>query len=206
MGDRRNDLELAGRHFHTRGWVEGTGGNLSARHDEHSFWITSSGTHKGMLTERDFVRVGLDGEVVERLVDGARPSAETSIHRLLYQRDPSIGAVYHVHSVEANLVSMFSQEDSVRLAPLEVIKGFDIWEEDPVVEIPVFRNHGDVANIAADFTAWLDVNTPAIPVMLIRRHGVTVWGPTPEKVRNYVELIEFIFRYMVGARQLNLEK
>ncbi|MCC5877531.1 MAG: methylthioribulose 1-phosphate dehydratase [Candidatus Sumerlaeia bacterium] len=204
MADPCEDLIKAGRIFHAKGWMEGTGGNLSARHDEKSFWITSSGKHKGELGGNDFVRVDLDGGVVERREEPSKPSAETSIHQLLYKRFPIVGAVYHVHSVEANLVSMFTEGEMVRLAPLEVIKGFNIWTEDPEVSIPVFRNHGEVDRITADFAGWLDGNTPLIPVMLIRRHGVTVWGETPAKARNYVELIEYIFKYMVGARQLGL--
>lgn len=204
MADQRENLITAGRIFYGKGWMEGTGGNLSARHDDTSFWITSSGKHKGELSEKDFVRVGLDGGVVERCEENSKPSAETSLHQLLYERSPETGAVYHVHSVEANLVSMFNDGGMLRLAPLEVIKGFNIWSENPEVSIPVFRNHADVGKITRDFESWLDENTPAIPVMLIRRHGVTVWGDSPAKARNYVELIEYIFKYMVGARQIGI--
>lgn len=204
MTDKRNILIEAGREFHRRGWVEGTGGNLSARHDDGSFWITASGRHKGELGAADFVRVDLDGCLLEQGADGARPSAETSIHQVLYRHDASIGAVYHVHSVEANLVGCFTAGDSLPLPPLEVLKGFNVWTEEPEVAIPVFRNHAAVPRIASEFEAWLRESDLAIPAMLIRRHGVTAWGATPEMARNHVELIEFIFRYMVGARRLGL--
>jgi methylthioribulose-1-phosphate dehydratase len=37
--------------------------------------------------------------------------------------------------------------------------------------------------------------------LLIRNHGVTVWGNSTEQARNHIELVEYIFRYMVLARQ-----
>jgi methylthioribulose-1-phosphate dehydratase len=43
--------------FYQLGWMLGTAGNLSAKVDDHSFWITASGKSKGKLTEEDFVTV-----------------------------------------------------------------------------------------------------------------------------------------------------
>jgi methylthioribulose-1-phosphate dehydratase len=43
-------------------------------------------------------------------------------------------------------------------------------------------------------------------VLLIRNHGVTVWASSPEVARNYLEVAEFIFRYMVAARNVGIEE
>ena len=80
-------VEIA-RDFHRRGWMSGTAGNLSARDGQNpaSFWITASGQPKGRLDDHDFLRIGIaDDRVLERFSDGAKPSAETSIHRAIYQ-------------------------------------------------------------------------------------------------------------------------
>lgn len=61
----------------------GTAGNLSTRMPDSSFWITASGKRKGQLSEKDFVRITLDGEILERPHPDSCPSAETSIHQAI---------------------------------------------------------------------------------------------------------------------------
>ncbi|MFM7713633.1 MAG: class II aldolase/adducin family protein, partial [Microcystis sp.] len=65
MSDPRLSLVAAARRFYQLGWMLGTAGNLSAKVDDHSFWITASGKSKGKLKEEDFVRVALTGKVRE---------------------------------------------------------------------------------------------------------------------------------------------
>src|SRR3954464_3675287 len=115
-------VEIA-REFHARGWMHGTAGNLSARADAEHFWITVSGVPKGRLDESDFLLVRIkDGEVIERLRAGTKPSAETGIHRALYQRFADAGACLHGHSVEAAVVSARAPKSAkaLRLAPIEM--------------------------------------------------------------------------------------
>jgi methylthioribulose-1-phosphate dehydratase len=191
-----------GELFYRNGWMVGTAGNLSLREDADSFWITASGRPKGELTPRDFLRVGLDGVVLQRQKDDDKPSAETAIHQVLYRHFGDAGAIYHVHSVEAMLVSLFTDGDAVRLPPIEMIKGFDIWEQTPEVDLWVLENTLQVPRIAEELDRRLQSGKPRIPAVLIRRHGITVWGRTPLAARHSIELIEFVFRYMVAERRL----
>lgn len=199
------DLIATASLFYHNGWMVGTSGNLSARSDEDSFWITASGRSKGHMTDRDFVRVSLGGEVLEAATDTIRPSAETAIHQVIYTRFPRARAIYHVHSVEGNLVSTLAENNLLELPPLEMLKGFQIMEENPRVPIRVFPNHSDVARIARDIHAHFQTEVPRLSALLIRQHGVTVWGESTEEARNRVELIEFLFRYMILARQTDWE-
>jgi methylthioribulose-1-phosphate dehydratase len=204
MTDPRTDLVNAARYFHDRGWMLGTAGNLSARLEDGSFWITASGKSKGELTETDLLRLELDGTIAERPRPKLKPSAETSIHQAIYSLFPEAGACYHVHSIEANLVSNFTAAALLPLPPLEMIKGFGIWEESPIAAMPLFDNHLDVPKIGQDIRDRFCQTPPMIPALLIRNHGVTVWGNSTHDARNKIELAEYIFRYMVQARQCGL--
>jgi methylthioribulose-1-phosphate dehydratase len=204
MGDRRSDLVSAARYFHQRGWMLGTAGNLSARLEDGSFWITASGKSKGELTENDFIRMLPDGQI-ETPVEALKPSAETAIHAAIYAIFPEVRACYHVHSIEANLVSNFTSAPMLQLPPLEMIKGFGIWAEHPDCAMPLFANHVDVPQIGQAIRDRFSQAPPQIPALLIRNHGVTVWGKSTEDARNKIELAEYIFRYMVQARQIGLE-
>ena len=197
----RAALSEIAREFHARGWMAGTGGNLSARDDEH-FWITASGKPKGRLDERDFLlaRVSHD-EVVEILQAGDRPSAETGIHRAIYRCFPESMACLHAHSVPGVGVSLRARAKAtaIRLPPVEIIKAFDIWKQDPRVDLPLFENHANVARIAAEIEKRLRKKPPALSALVIRGHGVTVWGATIQQAYDRYEAIEFILELMWGA-------
>lgn len=200
--DPRFELIDAARHFYRKDWMVGTAGNLSARLADGSFWITASGRSKGELTASDFVRVALDGKVLESAGDG-KPSAETSIHQTIYTLVPEAQACYHVHSIEANLVCHFTNGDELPLPCLEMLKGLGVWEENPKVTMPVFENYLEVRQIASKISDRFGITPPRIPALLIRDHGITVWATSLLAARNYIELVEYIFRYMVAARQMN---
>jgi len=198
----RAALVEAARDFHSRGWMLGTAGNLSARclaTDSNAFWITASGLPKGSLEESDFLCVDIaSGELALLNHTDAKPSAETTIHQTIYRLFPHAHCCMHVHSVEASLaVARHAAGSSHLLLPeLEMIKGFGIWEEHPRVLLPVFENHLSVPQIAQDIESYYRVNNPALNALMIRNHGITVWGPSIQETYNRVELIEFILCYL----------
>ncbi|MBR8831462.1 MAG: Methylthioribulose-1-phosphate dehydratase [Chroococcopsis gigantea SAG 12.99] len=198
----RLSLIDASSQFYQLGWMVGTAGNLSARLPDGSFWITASGKSKGKLRESDFVRLTVAGEILDSGHPDNRPSAETSIHMAIYGLFPGAQACYHVHSIEANLVSNLAEGDSLPLPPLEMIKGFGVWEENPSVSIPVFKNYINVPQIGEDIRQRLSVTPPDVPALLIVNHGVTVWGDSIEATQRHLELAEYIFRYMVTAEKI----
>jgi methylthioribulose-1-phosphate dehydratase len=203
--DPRPTLIAAAGQFYQLGWMVGTAGNLSVRMSDGSFWITASGRNKGQLNSGDFIRVALDGTVLETPEPNSRPSAETSIHQAIYSLFPDAQACYHVHSIEANLVSHFCEGDLLPLPPLEMLKGLGVWTENPDVAMPVFANHLEVPRIAKDIRVRLSVAAPPISALLIKNHGVTVWASSPQGATNYLEVVEYIFRYIVAARKVGIE-
>ena len=201
MSDPRPDLIAAAHTFYHKGWMVGTAGNLSARMPDGSFWITASGKSKGQLTPNDFVRLGGDDQVLESPDPNNRPSAETSIHRAIYSLFPDAQACYHVHSVEANLATHLSQGNVLPLPPLEMLKGLGVWEDSPQITMSVFENYLEVPHIAAEISDRFQSSPPDVPALLIRNHGATVWANSPVAAQNTVEIVEYLFRYLVAASQ-----
>ena len=196
-------VEIA-RDFHARGWMAGTAGNLSAREDDNHFWITASGRPKGRLDELDFLLVRVnDGEVVERVRPDNQPSAETAIHCTLYTLFSNARACLHGHSVEACLAADRAKKGTklLRLASIEMIKGFEVWEQNPKVDLPLFENVLDVSRIADDIRKRFAKTAPAITALMVRSHGPTVWGASLQEAYNRFEILEFILRYQARARR-----
>ncbi len=200
----RAALVETARDFHARGWMAGTAGNLSAREDDRHFWITASGRPKGRLDELDFLLVRVkDGEVVERVRPENKPSAETVIHRAIYSLFPEARACLHGHSVQVCFAADRAKKGAkaLRLAPIEMIKGFDIWQQNPKVDLPLFENHLDVAKIAEEIETRFKKNKPAITALMVRAHGPTVWGASLQEAYNRFEILEYILRYQAQARR-----
>ena len=195
-------IEIA-RDFHARGWMSGTAGNLSARADDGHFWITASGKPKGRLDKTDFLLVRIqDGEVVERAAPGNKPSAETAIHRTIYARFVDARACLHGHSVDGSLVSERARRGAkgLRLPAVEMLKGFDIWQQNPKVDLPLFDNLLDVKRIATEIDKRFRRTAPALSALMIRGHGATVWGGSPQEAYNRFECLEFLLSVAARAR------
>lgn len=194
----RSALVDIARDFHARGWMSGTAGNLSAREDDGHFWITASGKPKGRLDEDDFLLVrAKDGAVVEKRRAQDQPSAETSIHAVLYRLYPDARACLHGHSIEAMLAASRAKQGarSLRLPPVEMIKGFDIWQQNPKVDLPLFENHLDVAKLAKQIEARFKKTKPVVTALMIRDHGPTVWGASLQQAYNRFEILDFLLAY-----------
>jgi methylthioribulose-1-phosphate dehydratase len=201
--ETRQALAEMARDFHRRGWMAGTAGNLSVR-DRASpagFWITASGLPKGRLDEQDFLLMDLETErVLERLSPAAQPSAETAIHRVIYQLFPEAGACLHVHSVAASLAvaGLAPDAEELPLPPLEMVKGLGLWEERPVVSLPLFPNWRDVSLIAGAIRRRFSATPPRLPALMVHSHGATVWGGSLQEAYNRVEVVEFLMSYLAG--------
>jgi methylthioribulose-1-phosphate dehydratase len=201
--DARRLLAATARDLYRRGWMSGTAGNLSLRLGDGSFWITASGRSKGALRRRDFLRLAPDGEVLERGGEGDRPSAEASLHAAVYRLVPAACACFHVHTVAANVVTRLTvpaAPTELPLPPLEMLKGLGVWDERPAVAVAVFPNHAQVPAIAAEAAERFAAAPPRLPGFLIRDHGLTAWGTTPQAALNHLELFDFVFQWMVAAR------
>jgi len=195
----REALVEVARDFHARGWMAGTAGNLSARADEAHFWITASGLPKGRLQESDFILIRVaDAAVIERGRAELSPSAETAIHAALYELFPDTNACLHGHTVTACVATArtAAKATALRLPPLEMGKGFDVWEQRPRADLALFANHLDVARIARDVRARFKKSRPKIAALLVRDHGPTVWGTSLQQAYNRFEVLDFLLNYL----------
>lgn len=189
--------------FASRGWFAGTSGNLSIRIGDYSperfdFAITASGKDKSLTTPEDFLFVDQDGKPSE--ATKLKPSAETLIHCEIY-RLTGCGAIFHTHTVFNNIVSeLFWERRSIPVDGVELIKAFNIWEEEAHIEIPVVSNFAHIPSIVPEITERLD---PAIPGIMLRKHGIYAWGANAFEAKRHLEAFEFLFEYVYRWELLN---
>ncbi|WP_026692252.1 methylthioribulose 1-phosphate dehydratase [Peribacillus kribbensis] len=175
-----------------RDWFMGTSGNLSIRVSEDRFLVTASGKDKRKRTREDFLLVDPDGNPSEET--HLKPSAETLLHSAIYKRT-SAGCVLHVHTTENNVISeLYGDEGEVVFKGQELIKAFGRWEQDAELHIPIIFNSAYIPALTEDFIPYITEDSGAV---LIRNHGITVWGKNGFEAKKLLEAAEFLFRYQL---------
>ena len=183
-----------------RGWTPATAGNFSARIDAHTVAITISGRDKGRLTAADFLRVDLDGRVIE---GEGQPSAETALHLQLYRRARAIGAVLHTHSHNQTVAGRaLAREGRVVFAGYELLKAFaGVASHDATVALPVFPNTQQVALLAEQVERAMDAGH-AVFGYLIEGHGIYAWGADVAEAMRHLEALDFLLGCELELRRL----
>lgn len=201
--DTPSDLINACAQLYAWGMAPATSGNFSLRAGEDAAWMTASGRHKGQLTLNDMLRVTLTGEVVGTAgeVTTGRPSAETALHLALYQRDPSIGCVLHVHSFAASVMgTLVDVGRFLELTGWELQKALPgIATHRATVLVPVVDNTQDIDALAVEVDGLLDtygVGADLAPInaYIIRGHGLYTWGKTLADAMRHVEAYDHLLR------------
>ncbi|MED4903268.1 methylthioribulose 1-phosphate dehydratase [Parageobacillus thermoglucosidasius] len=177
-----------------RDWFFATSGNLSIKvtDDPLTFLVTASGKDKRKQTDEDFLLVDASGNPVEKTQ--LKPSAETLLHVEIYSKT-NAGCSLHVHTIDNNIISEWYGDDGeVVFSHQEIIKAFGIWEEDAAIRIPIIRNYAHIPTLAKEFAKHVNGDAGAV---LIRNHGITVWGKDAFEAKKFLEAWEFLFSYHV---------
>jgi ribulose-5-phosphate 4-epimerase/fuculose-1-phosphate aldolase len=142
-------------------------GNLSARKDEHRFWMSASGVDKSKLDEpgRDILLVsGYDaarGAIVLSVppdIEPRRVSVDAIEHWMIYRANPEVRALLHIHAW---------------------VEGIDATE----INYPC--GTAELAeSVAALVAAAPD---PAHAVVGLRNHGITATGSTLTEILERIE-------------------
>lgn len=182
-----------------RDWFMGTSGNLAIKVSDAplEFLVTASGKDKSKRTDEDFLLVDADGAPVK--TTHLKPSAETLLHSVIYTKTGA-GCSLHVHTVANNVLSeIYGPVGKIDFKGQELIKAFGLWDEDAVLSIPIIANHADIPRLAEDFAEHVSADKGAV---LIRNHGITVWGKDAFEAKKLLEASEFLFQYQLALLQL----
>ncbi|MFK2825945.1 methylthioribulose 1-phosphate dehydratase [Bacillus sp. B190/17] len=195
---RVNELAEIKDELAARDWFMGTSGNLAIKvqNDPLQFLVTASGKDKRKKTNEDFLIVDSEGKPVGET--NVKPSAETILHCEIYQRS-NAGCSLHVHTVANNVISeLYGDDGKVVFKGQELIKAFDRWEEGAEWEIPIIYNHAHIPTLASAMIPFINEDKGAV---LIRNHGITVWGRDGFEAKKVLEACEFLFQYQLTLLQ-----
>ncbi|QQR91991.1 MAG: methylthioribulose 1-phosphate dehydratase [Myxococcales bacterium] len=190
------------RSFYQLGWVSGTGGGVSIRQGE-TIYMAPSGVQKEMLSEEDIFTLDAHGKILGSPKD---KSLKLSACKPLFMHAFELrdaGAVIHSHSQHALLASLlWDREFSV--TQLEMIKGIAGMGFYDRLVVPIIENTAHEADLA-DSLAQAIKDYPQSYAVLVKAHGVYVWGKDWIQAKTHAECYDYLFDAAVRMKQLGIE-
>lgn len=197
--------------FYQRGWQPGTGGGLSIRTGIGSkkspfrVYTTPSGVQKEDMIGHDIFVLDMKMNVISPpRTHGLSISSMTSLWYIVYRHRPKARCVIHTHGINAVLASLLDEtSNTLRLTHLEMIKGVDNHSYSDILEIPIIPNQLSEDKLGPEFERVIE-QFPKSNVILVRRHGVYVWGNSWEHAKTQLESVDYLFECAVKMRSLDV--
>jgi len=189
------------RSFYDLGWVTGTGGGICIR-DGDRVVIAPSGVQKERMRPEEMFTLALDGLVLDRPADPALRPSECSALFLKAVNLRNAGAVIHSHSMNAVAATLLF-ENEFSISHLEMIKGIEGMGYHDRLVVPIIDNTARECDLA-DALEEAIVRYPDTYAVLVRRHGVYVWGADWVRAKTHAECYDYLFRAAVEMRRMGI--
>jgi L-fuculose-phosphate aldolase len=171
----------------TKGLVEGTSGNISARMEDGHIACTPSSLDYRVMTAEDICIVNPEGETVK----GERgPTSEKYLHLAVMNAYEDIAVCIHSHAVHATMFAVAQQDIPSCIDEFTVYLGGDI-------RCTEYAPSGS-PELAEQVVKALEDRGAA----LIANHGMVAVGTTMEKAMHNTALVERSAQIIWGAKQL----
>jgi methylthioribulose 1-phosphate dehydratase/enolase-phosphatase E1 len=196
-------IELC-KQFWNLGWVTGTGGSISIKHGNR-YYMSPSGVQKERMKTSDMFVLDREGVILsEPKQHFDRPKLTLSQCSPLFLTAFNLrgaGAAIHTHSMDAALLTMMVPGNEVRISHQEMIKGVGGHQYHDTLVIPIIENTPQEIDLAASLAEAIKAY-PKSNAVLVRRHGVYVWGASWIKAKAQCESFDFLFKWAVGMLQM----
>ena len=186
----KKEIVRAGRKLWQRQYVDGNGGNISARVSGQYVVCTPTLLSKGDLRVEDLALVDLENR---RICGDRSHTSELLLHLEIYKTVPQARAVIHCHPPYATAHAVAGVLPQGNLVPeQEVFIG-------PVALSP-YETPGTPEFARTVHSLARDHNT-----ILLANHGVVCWADTVTHAEWYVEIIDTYCKTILIASQLRPE-
>jgi len=198
------------KQFYDLGWVTGTGGGISVRHGDE-IYIAPSGVQKERIKPEDIFIIDIKERVLSSPPEGKKLKLSecTPLFMNAYtMRDA--GAVIHSHSKSAVLATLIYSGSEFVITHQEMIKGImkgnsgTRFRYDDKLIVPIIENTPFEKDLKDRMASAME-DYPDTCAVLVRRHGVYVWGETWDKAKTMAECFDYLFDIAVQMKFLGLD-
>lgn len=208
-GEYREQKELLCNYckrFYNKGWVSGTGGGMTIKVTSELALIAPSGVQKEEIAPKDLFLIDLSPstdeayEIVSK-PDNLKISACTSIFVNIFKNRETAGAVIHSHSMSAVMLTKTEKNPTVTIARYEMLKGLAGGTYFGEHTLPILDNVEHECELA-EAVGQAVLDHPKAHAVLVRDHGVYIWGRDAEQAKIHAECYDYLFEAVVRERQL----
>ncbi|KAI9145097.1 methylthioribulose-1-phosphate dehydratase [Paraphysoderma sedebokerense] len=197
------------RLFYTLGWVTGTGGGITIRNGEHVY-IAPSGVQKERIVPDDLFVLALSNRRIIR--SPCKPLKQSQCTPLFYNAYTmrNAGACIHTHSQHAVMATLLFPGETFEITHQEMIKGIRIgvskknYRYHDKLVVPIIENTPEEEDLQERMAEAME-RFPDSNAILVRRHGVYVWGESWEKAKSMTECYDYLFEIAVKMIQHGLD-
>lgn len=179
------------RSLFERGLTPGSSGNISVRCGD-GFLVTPTNACLGFLEPGRLSRLTADGQHC----GGDPPTKEIPLHMAFYDARPTTGAVVHLHSTYATLLSCLADTDPDNAIP--PITPYVVMRVGSVPVVP-YTVPGDPSVVP-----WIREKAPTHAAILLGNHGPVVAAKSLEAAVFALEELEETAKLVVLSRGLPL--
>ncbi|XP_073273973.1 probable bifunctional methylthioribulose-1-phosphate dehydratase/enolase-phosphatase E1 1 [Primulina huaijiensis] len=205
------------RQFYHLGWVSGTGGSVAVRvHDEsipkkqQLIVMSPSGVQKERMEVDDMYVLSSSGSVLSEPLTKPWPykppkCSDSSPVFLKAHEMRDAGAVIHSHGMESCLVTMINPlSKEFRITHMEMIKGIQGHGYYDELVVPIIENTAHERELT-DSLAEAIKAYPKTTAVLVRNHGIYVWGDSWISAKTQAECYHYLFDAAIKLHQLGLD-
>ena len=182
-------LVAAGRIAGQRGLLWGTSGNMSARVDVDRFVMTARGTMLDTLRQDDLILCATGASPEETPPEA---SSEIQVHRRIYQLRADVQSVIHLSPPYATLAACTNLDLPTDLIPEPILY------LGRIVRVPYIQPGSD------DLGRAVAQGLGQESVVLMENHGAVTVGASVAEAFRRMEVLEFLARLLVTARNADL--
>ena len=102
------------------------------------------------------------------------------------------------------MTSLFDGEDQFRITHQEMIKGIAGYGYHDTLTVPIIENTAYEHELADSLGDCIRNNPKSIAV-LVRRHGMYVWGSTWEEAKRHGECLHYLFEIAINMHRLGMD-
>lgn len=195
--------------FYELGWMRGSGGAMGCISGDE-LMISPSALQKERIREQDVFVYNISQKTeVQRPLNKRITVSSCSVLFSLIMKETGSECVIHTHSKSANLLTQLITKDTFEISHQEYIKGiYDPFsgkalKYSDTLTIPIIENMLSESQLLEPIRGVLENHPQAIAV-LVRNHGLFVWGPTWESTKIMTECIDYLLELAIDMERFSI--
>ncbi|MCO5606093.1 hypothetical protein L7F22_060280 [Adiantum nelumboides] len=205
------------KQFYGLGWVSGTGGSISLKvHDastplaQQLIVMAPSGVQKERMLPEDMYILDADGNILSAPIPKPAPHrppkcSECAPLFMKAYKMRKAGAVIHSHGMESCLATMINPAaKEFRITHMEMIKGINGHSYYDELVVPIIENTPREYELT-DSLAEAMRAYPKSTAVLVRNHGIYVWGDSWISAKTQAECYHYLFDAALRLHNLGLD-